>query len=253
MSQEQTPRRRSSAGSLLLTVLVLGASVVGMAVYQALQQSKSSQPPDAAGFDVADVDEAPASAVSTATPQPQSSLTAPSRMEGLHFGKQAAAKASPAATALSFKEAVWNNEKLVRNLAIAYTKKYPLIAQYGRDWMSYPDLKKLNDDYMRDRDPVKFMKGVAKSKNFGKLVKKYASAPPIQNFVQEAIGKAPPQTLSTSMEYVTRDGALKQLVYDVSASLGLPPGLLAGMLGGGKVDEKKIMGRIMEHAESPGF
>lgn len=250
MSQERAPRRRSSMATLLPTVLVLAASAVGTAVYQALQENKSAEPPDATGFDVAAIEEAAAPSASPTAPNPpKGSLTAPAGTEELRFGE----KASPAPAALSFKEAVWNSERMVRNLAIAYTKKYPLIAHYGRDWMSYPDLKKLNDDYMRDRDPVKFMKGVARSKNFGKIVKKYASAPPIQSFVKEAIGKAPPQALSASMEYATREGAVKQLVYDVSVSLGLPPGLLAGALEGGAVDQKKIMGRIMEHAEGPSF
>lgn len=225
-----------------------------MAAYHMLQQSRSAQPPDASGFDVAAVEETEMTSVPAAAPsQPTGSLTAPAATEGLRFGEQGSTRTSPAPAALSFKEAVWNSEKMVRNLAIAYTKKYPLIANYGRDWMSYPDLKKLNDDYMRDRDPVKFMKGVARSKNFGKMVKKYASAPPIQSFVEEALGKAPPQALSASMEYITRDGAVKKLVYDVSASLGLPPGLLAGILGGGKVDQQKIMGRIMERSENPRF
>jgi hypothetical protein len=260
MGTEQNTPRRSSRAAMLLTMFALGGSAVGMVVYQMLQDNTTSSVPDTSGFDIAETDgkssPSPTGSIQPPPVQTRSRLgvaLAP-EMKGLRFSADTQPASNASKAAASFAEAVWNNEKKIRNLAVAYTNKHPVIAAYGRDWMSYPDLKKLNDDYMRDRDPIKFMKGVAGSRNFYNLVKKYAAAPPIQSFVQEALAKAPGDAVSSTMRYMEQDGTVKKLVADVTSSIGLPPALLSGAQNNkGKLDEKQIMGRIMEHADSPRF
>lgn len=262
MGTGQDAPRHSSQAALILTVLLLGGSAVGMAVYQMLQDGKTSSVLDPSGFDIAATAEeaVPATAAQPATrAQAGLDIAAAPRMGGLRFqdpGLGAGARQAPSApkAAAGFAEAVWNNEKQIRNLAIAYTRKHPDIAAYGREWMSHPDLKKLNDDYMRDRDPIKFMRGVAGSRNFYNLVKKYAGSAPIRGFVQEAMVQAPSESVSSAMQYMEQDGAVKKLVTNVTSSMGLPPALLPGVRnGGGAIDEKKTIGRIIEQADGPRF
>lgn len=138
-----------------------------------------------------------------------------------------------------FREAVAASEARARALAIAYTKRHPSIASYGRDWMSYPDLKKLNDDYMRERDPIKFMRGLARSENFPVLVKKYAADPAVHSFVIDAVKQAPAGLASAAAGYLPEDGSVKGLVGTVADALGLPKAVTAGILGG-SVDPKEL-------------
>lgn len=112
--------------------------------------------------------------------------------------------------------------------------------------MSHPDLKKLNDDYMRDHDPVAFLRGVARSKNFAKLMVKYARDPALQALVKEGIAQAPGEVTSSGMALLQQDSAIKTVVSNVAEALGLPPALTAGILGSGKVDQNQIMGKVLQ-------
>src|SRR5687767_5419870 len=93
--------------------------------------------------------------------------------------------------------------------------------------MSYPDLKKLNDDWVRDRDSIKFLRGLAASSNFPKLVKKWAAHPAIQGYAKDALRQAPPDALSAALNFMQGEGLIKAMVENVGGALGLPPAVLA--------------------------
>jgi hypothetical protein len=135
----------------------------------------------------------------------------------------------------------------VENLGVKYTQRYPIIKQYGRDWMSYPDLRKLNDDYMRDHDPVKFLRGLATSRNFGTMVKKYAAEPTVYSFVKEAIRATPADLVGAALDYLREDKIARGLAENVSRALGLPPGLLGTSGAKPKVDQQAILDSVIKN------
>jgi len=58
------------------------------------------------------------------------------------------------------------------------------IRNWTRDFLSYPDLKAVNERYRSDRDPVRFLVSMFRSDNFKALLDKNFSAPDIQEFVR---------------------------------------------------------------------
>lgn len=248
MSEEAAPR--SSKGAAILAVLAVAGSAVGVMIYQLSQKEKPLV--SATGFDISKTEERRASAGGT-LPLPGGPAEDRTMFQGgdlkIHVGEGgsgAAPQAGAQKASTSFTEACRKSEGKVQAMAQAYTKRYPSIAQYGRDWMSYPDLKKLNDDYAQNRDPVAFLRGVAGSKNFGKLMAKYARDPALQSFVKEAVAKAPGEVTSSAMSLLKEDAVIKKVVVNVAEALGLPPALTAGVLGGGKVDEQQVMGQVLQ-------
>lgn len=228
----------------MLAFLAIGGSAAGVLVYQHLQNQRKPAM-DVSGFDLAQT--------TAGTTRTQSHIPAPQSRSGLNMiktgipGMQFGAKAVQNVARKvegAFVEICRANEAMVRALAQRYTRQYPIIRQYGRDWMSYPDLKRLNDDYMRGHDPVKFLNGLVVSKNFGKMVTKYAAQPPIQSFVKETIKQAPPEALSAATDFLNEEKNVKALVDNVAQSLGLPPGILGAS--GSKVDEKAVMNSVLK-------
>jgi hypothetical protein len=257
------PPRRSSTGLAIVAGLAVLGSLVGALLYQASQNQKSPEI-DTTGFDVSQVSapSAPRAAAAAPASPVQSSLAMISGvLPGMNFGRKQADNPSAASAASGpsgpktqaqaaqdFTGLCRSNEGLVRSMAEDYTRRYPAIRQYGKDWMSYPDLKKLNDDYMRDHDPVAFLRGVAKSDNFGKLVVKYAGDPSIQAFVKDAMTHAPSQVTSAALSYVKKDDLVGQLMDKVTGALGMPAGLFGGMSSGAgppKIDANQVMGQMM--------
>jgi hypothetical protein len=239
---------RSSTGAAVLAVLVVAGSAVGVMIYQLSQKEKS--PTGLAGFDLSKTQENRPSGGAVPLPggpAPDRTMFQSDDIK-VRFGEGGASSPQAAAqkATLSFTEACRKSEGKAQALAQAYTKRYPSIAQYGRDWMSHPDLKRLNDDYMRDHDPVAFLRGVARSKNFAKLMVKYAQDPALQALVKEGIAKAPGELTSSAMSLLKEDAVIKRVVANVAEALGLPPALTAGLLGGGKVDEKQVMGQVLQ-------
>jgi hypothetical protein len=141
----------------------------------------------------------------------------------------------------SFARTARKYEGNVRDYATRMTKKYPSVRQYGRDWMSYPDLRKLNDDYMRNHDPVAFMAGLSRSPNFGKMVSKYAADPGLRSFVIDGVQQAPGELVAAAGDALQGDGVMKNLVLNVANAMGLPPSITA-IVGGsmGSVDPGKM-------------
>jgi len=243
------PRLRALAPALL-AVLVIAGSAAGVLIWQLTQKEKPAS--DGSGFDLSQTRESRGPAAGTAA----GSLAAPAPSGlgllqhgdwGELFGEDGGS--SPGAVpkaAASFTEAVRNSEPEVRVMAKTYTQRYPLLVQYGKDWMSYPDLKKLNDDYMTDHDPIKFLHGLAESQNFGKLVAKYARDPVFQTFVKESVTKAPKEMVAAATALLQEDGIVKGVVTNTASAMGLPPALTAGIFSGGKIDEKAVLGQVMQ-------
>ena len=149
-------------------------------------------------------------------------------LPGLQFGQRSPAPSAPGPEKrLTVAELVRENEARIATLAEDYTRRYPVIREYGRDWMRDPELKKLNDDYMRSHDPVAFLTGLAGSRGFLRLVERYATQKPVRDFVVDAVNSAPPASVQASLDYVNGDARIKGLVEGVSRDMGVPPSVLA--------------------------
>jgi hypothetical protein len=167
--------------------------------------------------------------------------------KGMRFddGVDASASSQPGSSGgqgsrAGFSSDVRRYEAQVRDFAIKMTRKYPSVRQYGKDWMGYGDLHKLNDEYMRNHDPMAFMVGLSHSPNFGKLIGKYGNDAGIRAFVVEGIKQAPPELVATAGDALRGDSTVKNLVNNVGQSLGLPPSALA-VMNGGQVNQSQAM------------
>lgn len=243
------PPERSNLVIALLAGMLIAGSAVGVMLWQLSQKEKAV----AVRFGLDSL--APRDGSQTAPVQlaaPRSGLdminigAAPSgKGEQLPSGggsPLAAENARPTGTGLpsapsavpAFTEALRKSEAKARDLAIKYTERYPAMLQYGRDWMGKPDLKKLNDDYMADHDPVKFLRGLARSPSFPELTAKYARDPAVQAFVKEALKEAPRDVLAASSDLLVEDGVLRGLLSDAGQALGLPQSFTDGLKDYGK-------------------
>jgi hypothetical protein len=237
---EQTPPR-SNAGIALLAALLIAGSAAGVMFWQLSQK----EAPVAPGFGldaVAPRESLPAAALVA----PQSGLDMLDARPGL--ATQASSRPSPVLSgggerqpfrdggtgAAAFTAAVRRSEARARELSIQYTARHPVIAQYGRDWMSRPGLKKLNDDYMADHDPVKFLRGLAGSSEFRELGAQYAADPAVRAFVKDVLKEAPKELLSASADLLVEDGLMRVLLSDAGKALGLPQEFTDGLKDYGK-------------------
>jgi hypothetical protein len=259
------------SGSRLKTALLMaggaiavGLVVGGVVIFVTADNSQPAPAPSASGFDVTELPktQAPEGLSAALPPQQPSSL---SMVPKLGLGAQTAAapaQAAPSAAAGpleqaadGFRQAIRASEKTLGDLARDYTRRYPAIARYGRDWMSYPDLKKLNDDYMRDHDPIAFLRGLSASPSFPKLLSKYAGEPAIRGFVQDAVTKAPAGAVGASMNYLNQDQTLDGFVQGVAGKVGLPAGLLqasnAAVSGPNPPDVRKLAEDAMKGMPLP--
>ncbi|HXT02021.1 MAG TPA: hypothetical protein VN915_15200, partial [Elusimicrobiota bacterium] len=217
---------------------------------------------DSSGFDLSAVQHAarPAPAASAAPPSeaPPSSLAMLKGDAGVRIGDSGPAPAAPAAAAASgdkkaqshedFTQSARKHESDVRNYSIRMTQKYPILRQYGKDWMSHPDLKKLNDDYMRNHDPIAFIMGLTKAPSLGVMVKQYAGNPAITSFITGALKEAPADLTSSAMDVLANDKVAKSLISNVASGLGLPPSVTGLINSGGdasQIDQKKIVSDMM--------
>ncbi|OGR86895.1 MAG: hypothetical protein A3J74_04565 [Elusimicrobia bacterium RIFCSPHIGHO2_02_FULL_57_9] len=231
-------------------VLVIVGSAAGVFYFQS-RQNKQEVIPDNSGFDVAQVAGAAkimSPLLARPVPNQNSNLgMIKTGMPGLQFGGRAGPTGRPPrrGSDADVAEKVRKSEGRVRSLAERYTKRYPVIARYGLDWMSYPDLEKLNNDYMKNHDPIQFMRGLSQSKNFGILVKKYAREPAIHAFVQDAVKQLPADAAATAMDYLNSNNTIKNFVGNLGSSLGLPLDLLG--LGGGKTDQRAVLNSVLKN------
>ena len=257
---DEDPRRGGRAGGIFVA-LVVGGSAVGVIGWYVLT-NRNGPAIDASGFDLSSAPQsqhaAPASAAKSSSPS-ASSLSMLHGDAGVRIGDSsppsAGGQAAPAKDVdkkeqahADFKEQARKHEADVRRFSEMMTRKYPAIRQYGKDWMSHPDLKKLNDDYMRDHDPIAFIMGLTKAPSLGGLVKQYAGSPAIVAFITEGMKEAPGELTSSAMDVLSNDTVAKGLVSNVAAGLGLPPSVTGLINSGGdpsKLDQKKIMADMM--------
>ncbi|MBI4376990.1 MAG: hypothetical protein HY549_11135 [Elusimicrobia bacterium] len=255
--EELPPGRRRGPVLLLIMTLLLSAGGVGL--YQ-WSQKDASPVPDLDGFDVESTFSSPAATASAAAGRPSSpsGLGMVSGIKGISFSRTGrTGRVGAGAGNADFAAKLRRNEGRMRELNRRYTARYPVIAQFRRDWLSHPDLKKLRDDYCGparsadplaavcgpggDHDPLKFMRGLVGSAGFGQMLRKYAGDRTLHAFAMEAIQQAPSELLASGVGLLD-DGALKGLADTVVTALGLP----AGLLGGGKVDEKQVMDGLLK-------
>ena len=251
---EQEPRR---GGGGWIVGGTLFFSFVGVVGWYFVSNSKEPSFSNR-GFDVRAISTPKPIASSSYSPpaQPQSGIMIKSDpgLRVLDSGAGVPASRKPASAGAgedpkaSFRDAARRNETTVRAYAEKMTRRYPSVAQYGRDWMSYPDLRKLNDDYMRDHDPAAFMAGLARSPNFGKLVRKYASDPGIRAFVIQGVQQAPGELMSAAGDALRNDTVVKNLVANVGQALGLPSSMMA-VINGGQVDQSQVMSEVMNNPQ----
>lgn len=271
MSEE--PQHKTSRLGVIFVVVAVGGSAVGVAGWHLMSNRNAGL--DTSGFDMsASPDLAaskappsfPAGAPSAGAPAAPNSLGMVKRGEGVTIvgaGTSGSSKPAPPksgdagatanptdprqAAALSFKEAAAKNEKFVDSFVRRMERKHPSLTRYGKDWAASPELRALRDQYWKEKDPLKFAYGLAKSKDFAGLVRKYGSDPGIRDVLITGIKEAPPSLTGAVGGLFQNDGAVKGLVNTVVKAVGLPASLV-GFLDGGApkpVDRNQVMADIM--------
>jgi hypothetical protein len=242
---------------------VVGGSAVGVIGWY-LITNRTGAVIDPSGFDLSSAPAGPRpSAPAPAAPaasQPSSSLGMLRADAGIRVGGAGAAAprgagAAPAAaggkkeqTQAGFTDLARKHEDEVRRYGERMTRKYPVIAQYGRDWMKHPDLRKLTEDYYRTRDPIAFMTGLARAPSLGPMLKEYGGKPEIREFVVEGVKEAPGDLTAAAMDVLSNNAAVKGLVSGIADAIGLPPSITA-MIGGSaptEQDQSKVVNDLMK-------
>ena len=188
---------------------------------RAVPAAAAPEAPARSGLDMMKVDQE----LRAAPPRPAEKPAAP------------AAEAAPPRTLkdarLDFIMECRRNEDVVRRYAERMTAKSPVVLQYGKDWMSHPDLKKLNDDYMRDHDPIAFMAGLSQAPSFPILLKQYAGKQEILGFIVQGLTQEAPHSLVASgLNLMRADASLKPVIAQVETAAGMTPEMADKLTGG---------------------
>ncbi|MDE2314150.1 MAG: hypothetical protein KGL04_08250 [Elusimicrobia bacterium] len=253
--QTPSPKRRTGAPIALAAAAVAAAVSLGV-YYRYNQEMRKSSTTNLSGFDIAQsrmpAANQPSSPSPSAETPPQPASGGLSLVRGGFQPSPQNAASSPSEQAdKELAAACRAHEGEVRALAIAYTKKYPIIAQYGRDWMSYPDLRKLGYDYMNNHDPVAFIRGVAASPNFRILVRKYAGQPAIRSFAMDVVTHAPADVLSAASAYLNNNQNMTSLANTILTALGLPAGLIGTSSSGApRIDAGAMIQSVLNNPPS---
>lgn len=79
-------------------------------------------------------------------------------------------------------------------------KNSKVVQAWKKDFLSHPDLKALNDEWRREKDPLKFMMGMVRSPNFQKMAAEYLVKQDMRDFISTmAADKAVKDSASTFM------------------------------------------------------
>ena len=267
MSDAPAPRTGRSGG-IFVAVLVAGSAVAVGGWY--LLTNRGGAAIDGSGFDLSAAPAHRPAAVASASPLPQAPVSSLGMMkadENVSFSGPAGPAPAPGAAAkpaggapatkteeahMGFIEAARRHEADVQRWAMKMTNKYAVVRQYGKDWMSYPDLRKLNDDYARNHDPIAFMVGLSHAPNLGTMMKKYAGIPEMRDVVMNGMKESPPELTASALEVVQNDRTMKDLVSNIAGGMGLPPTVTAMINGGGdpsKMDQTKMANDVMNTPE----
>jgi len=103
----------------------------------------------------------------------------------------------------------------------------PVLRQWDRDFLSYPDLRAINNKYWKDRDALSFVVSTLRSPNFGRLVKSHAQSQDVQRFVLALI-QAP--SVVASVRFLGQDKSVLSAMQRLTIP-GLPP--LGALMGPG--------------------
>ena len=238
---------RGTGPGAIFVAVVVGGSAVGVVGWY-LMVNRGSPSIDSSGFDLSAAPHTsrPAPVLSAPVEAPQASSLAMLKGDaGVRIGDSGPAPAQPASQAkegdkkeqahADFTQEARKHESDVRNYSMRMTQKYPILRQYGRDWMSHPDLKKLNDDYMRDHDPIAFMAGLSRAPSFPLLLKQYAGKQEILGFVVQGLTKEAPHSLVESgLTLMREDASLKPVITQVETAIGMTPEMADKLTGGSK-------------------
>lgn len=273
MSDE--PQHKTSRLGVIFVVVAVGGSALGVAGWHLMSNRNAGL--DTSGFDMSTAPDPARSAAPPAFAAPSApSPAAPNSLGMVKGGEgvtvvgagtsatskpapgkpgEAGAAANPSdprqSAVLSFKEAAIKNHKVVDSFVRRMEKKHPSLTRYGKDWAASPELRALRDQYWKDKDPLKFAYGLAKSKDFGALVKKYGGDPGIRDVLVTGIKEAPPSLTGAVSGLFQNDGAVKALANTVVKAVGLPASLV-GFLDGGDAkpaDRNQVMADIMASDE----
>jgi hypothetical protein len=237
---DSAPPARNSRFGVIFTSIVVGGSAIGVLGWHVFA-NRSDPALNTTGFDL---NTAPVSRQIAPSPTTNSGETAaPSSLSMLHADPGIrVVEGNPSSpqtnktdkkkeTHADFTRTARKHESTVQRFAQKMTMKYSVVQEYGREWMSYPDLRKLNDDYMRNHDPIAFMVGLSRAPSLGKMIKKYATRPEMREFVVEGIKSAPGDLTASAVEVLQNENVVKGLIANVTKGLGLPPSVTA-MIGG---------------------
>jgi hypothetical protein len=245
--QDESPSRGDGLGAILVAVVLIGSAVGALGWYW-LTNRKGLEL-NTSGLDVANVTPAAVPApTASVQARPQEGMMIKSE-NGMSFAdgpgtSRPGASASTSAEKRDYSAEIRKYEGNVRDYAARMSRRFPSVRQYGKDWMSYPDLRKLNDDYMRNHDPMAFMAGLARSPNFGKLVAKYATDSGVRAFVIDGVKQAPPELMATAGDALRSDATVKSLVNNTAQALGLPSSVVS-VMNGGQVNQSQILSDVM--------
>ncbi|MBI4656889.1 MAG: hypothetical protein HY746_09125 [Elusimicrobia bacterium] len=128
-----------------------------------------------------------------------------------------------------FVRAVRKNEAVFNKIAVKYTLKHQFIRQYGIDWMEYPDLKKLNDEYFIHHDPIRFASDLVRSENFRKLLKKYSTRPEFSMFITDIVKNTPSDIIEALSDYLSANPKAMTILNELINISGIPTDLFASL------------------------
>lgn len=79
-------------------------------------------------------------------------------------------------------------------------KNSKVVQEWKKDFLSHADLKALNDQWRKDKDPLKFVMGMVRSPNFHKMAAEHLVKKDMRDFISEMAGnKAVKESASTFM------------------------------------------------------
>lgn len=246
---------RRGRGSVAGVIFLIGGSAAAVLFYQFRQSAREQAKEQAgAGLDTSGFD---LGAVAAPTP---ADFSAPSRQAPSGLGLvtiDGSQEMGPPLSALdeaglSLKEAARRSGGRVSAYTARFRDRHPEMREYSRQWMRDPDLKRLNDEYFRDRDPLKFAQGLAASPSLGPMVKKFAADPKIRvlatEFVQGVVKEVPSDLMAAATSVLNEDKVLKTLLANAATAVGVPPALVAGFTGVETVDQKAAVRQLVKDA-----
>lgn len=222
----QPPEEKNVAGQMLLLIVILadvGLIIFGWYIYQQRQAKY-----DATGIDISKVpDSGPVVPVPVeptkkgpksfedliikdkGDPGPAVGVTSPAgaRPEGRPSGKDPSETGKKVARAVRFYYALKKDPRFKDNKAIQ---------EWKADFLSYPDLRAVNERYAKDGNPVRFMVGMLRSPNFKGMITKYFARAEIQDFVGAMTSS--PDVMSSAPIFMKEPE-----VESAAKSLGLAP------------------------------